>query len=324
METEKIEQAKTCLGFLGMTASCEKLLIHYIFFIFIILVFGSLGGIARGSYERLVSGVKPPSNYDYTNEIYKKRRKHFWMQHIFLGMAGGACAILLGLLLSKYELKIEDLNSVILYSCISFAGGIFSKRCIPILGDVAAKKLGEIQRKADEANQKADESRIYAQMLSDADLALLESDASRAKTYLLSAIDNMNEYYSYYSTDRHFCIRFGRMYRRMYDITGNSDFLRKAISILREYTNNIKKMKINVTSDFLNIATGLFNMACYHSLLIKGNPTERERLSKEAVSLLEEAFPFDSKVIEDLSDPDLKEVWPEIRKSKILNKSLDE
>ena len=83
-------------------------------------------------------------------------------------------------------------------------------------------------------------------------------------------------------------------------------------------------MKINVTSDFLNIATGLFNMACYHSLLIKGNATERERLSKEAVSLLEEAFPFDSKVIEDLSDPDLKEVWPGIRKSKILNKSLDE
>ena len=79
-------------------------------------------------------------------------------------------------------------------------------------------------------------------------------------------------------------------------------------------------MKINVTSDFLNIATALFNMACYHSLLIEKNPTERERLSKEAVTLLEEALPFDPNLIDDLSDPDLKEVLPEIKKSKILNK----
>lgn len=320
MEIEKIEQTRTFFEYFGMTASCKELLMHYVFFIVIMLVFGALGGIARGSYERLISGIKTPPNYSYSTEIYKKRRRHFWLQHIFLGMGGGACAILLGLLLSKYELKIEDLNSIILYSCISFAGGIMAKRCLPVLSDVAAQKLGEIQRRADEANKNAAESKAYAQMLSDADTALAETDNTRAKAYLLSAIGNMNEYYAYYPIDRHFCIRFTRMYRKMYDITKNPDFLKKAISILREYTNNIKKLKINVTSDFLNIATALFNMACYHSLLIEKNPTERERLSKEAVTLLEEALPFDPNLIDDLSDPDLKEVLPEIKKSKILNK----
>ncbi len=316
---------KNICDWLCMTPECEKNLMHYIFFMVVMMFFGAIGGIARGSYERLTSGIKLPKDYDYNALTTKKQRRNFWLQHIFLGIGGGACAILLTLLLSKFELKVDDICSVILYSCISVLGGIVAKRCLPILSDAAAKKIGEeLQRNKSEAIEYAKEEartvKKYAQLISDADTALNETDETRIKAYAINAIKDMEQYLDMYSSDRHFCIKLGRLYRKLSDITGKIEYLNKAILVLREYVKNIKSMKRTGVSDCLNISTALFNIACYHSLLTGKNPEEFERIAGEAVKALEEAFKLDSNVKNDLSDPDLNNISKVIASSEILNK----
>ena len=319
------------LQFIKPSPECFKLMLHHAYFVILLLMFGAIGGIARGAYERLTSGIKMPNEYDYDDKLYKNRRRNFWIQHIFLGIAGGATAMMLALLLSKYNLDIKKLSDIILYSVISIFGGVMAKRCLPVLEDVTAKKLGELDKKTRDARNEAANAKneaanakneaanarneadnekneaanvmLYTQLISDADTALRKPYKEREISYVQDAIKNMEKAESTYYCDRHFIIKLGRLYRGRYELLGNVSDLDKAIIILRrfiEYVNNKKKISQN---DLRNKAVALFNVACYHSIKMDASPYDRERLKQEGIQALKEAISLYNEL--DVSDPDL-------------------
>ena len=302
-------------------------MIHYFVFVLIMLFFGALGGTARGAYERLTSKLNYDPNKDLT-VIQRKRQRNYWFQHIILGMAGGACAVFLTLLLSKYSLNIKDLQSILLFSTLSTLGGVVSKRCLPALSDKVFEKLeGDLKRaegKVVKASEKlidvenkmsiVTEQLTYHQLINEANKALSELDP----LFVKSVIECLEKEKVNHGLDRQYIIKLGRLYRRLADIylkNGEKDNfftnIDKGINTLYKFIE-LQKAQINQNEENYNaIGTAYFNMSCYNVLKSRQNSDNsvKEKLlctAKENLEIALQCAPHLKPAIKE--DPDLREI----------------
>lgn len=300
------------------------LIYHYSCMIAIMFIGGAIGGIARGSSDRLNSGIVSPKDYSYSTWRNINRRLSFWLQHAFLGVAGGSSAIFLTLMFSKYTLNISDLQSLTLYSSIAVLGGVMAKRCLPVLGERISKEIEqkvkaenkniEIRVNSMERNLADVETELtYRQLIDVADRALSDKNP----IIINNAIEKMEKAFAEHGVDRQYAIKLGRLYRRLAENVHDREFHRiieKAILTLEKFIKILEERGIDNNEVNSAIGTAYFNIACYKVLCSrKADDSQREFFIRESIAMINKAFEYSPYLkVPAKSDPDLKEIWDKI------------
>lgn len=286
---------------------CIKQMIHSSVLLAVMLFLGSIGGIARGAFDKL-------SNYDLNKEFSKsnlnskpnKIEWSFWFQHIFVGMAGAACAVFATLLLSKYKLEINDIQSLILFSTLSVLGGVMAKRCLPALGN---RILREIEQKVNARNKEFEkkirqsEIKLEKSELICAAIAAIKNKKDTEMHYLLSKISSI---YDKFNTDRPLTIQLARLYRW-------TNQLDKGISILQSYLDKFPIPDSLEGIKKIDYADVLYNLACYKYIQLKDHP--KEYLTSEVFKPLSDSIRMNPRNMKQMEeDPDLKDIKEDLKK----------
>ena len=243
-----------------------------------IMLTGGLGGILGACYRRKCC----------TEPCFQR-----WSDIFAFGGAGAASAFSvivvckgLGLIIESQDLFAQTFK---LYG-LTFVSGFFAMRLIPKIGLQIEQRLDRIDAKVERVAKEGQNLVAYQKLLSVCQVAL-------AKDAPMSDVDDalglLRKGLQPYWRDRTLNIYYGRLLRQKGDLRG-------AIVVLREYVDRmlrgIDRGKLP-PEESTAVSVAYYNIACYHSLLMKGAPSEpheQERLRKETKDALTASYAFDA------------------------------
>lgn len=303
---------------------------HYVALFVILCLSGILGGLGRGAYDWLKDNENDVRDGD---EKKRKCGRTFWRANAMLGIAGAGGGVCITLMFSKYELKIDQLHSVILYTAIAIFCGLLAKSLLPSVEDKINQAIKNVKVDVKDSvaadvktgisdSQKRTDSLIDIIASADDTIAfvdkLIERDKKEGKNFaelrtelLHATIDRMEAEKTRYKDVRSFNIKLGRLYRRLAENEKQnfSKHINKAIEILEDFQKAIAEKK--ETWETKNaVAAAKFNIACYLSLKSRRetNQKNKDTLREKIITLLKKSIELDPRIRVDIqTDDDLDE-----------------
>lgn len=259
---------------------CLKNIMHFAVFVFIMLVFGFIGGLGRASLESIKDSDFKPDGY-----------KGF-IKHGILGITGAGVLIFIAIILSKYNGEKFTAEDVLFFTCISTSGGVLALGIIDAFAEKVKNDWLKIKNEIDRKIQQS-EVRLEKPELICAAISAIKNKSDSEMHYLISKISSI---YDRFKTDRPLTIQLARLYRW----TGQID---KGIGILQGYLDEYQKPEDLEGIERIDYADILYNLVCYKYIRLKEHP--KEYLLNEIFKPLSDSIkmnPLNMKQMEDDSD----------------------
>lgn len=275
--------------------ACLKNTMHFAVFMFIMLVFGFIGGLGRASLESIKdSDFKPDGFIGF-------------IKHGILGITGAGVLVFVAIILSKYNGENFTVEDVLFFTCISTSGGVLALGIIDAFAEKVKNDWLKIKNEIDRKIQQS-EVRLEKPELICAAISAIKNKSDSEMHYLISKISSI---YDRFKTDRPLTIQLARLYRW-------TDQIDKGIAILQSYLDEYQKPEDLKGIERIDYADVLYNLACYKYIRLKEHP--REYLLNEIFKPLSDSIkmnPRNMKQMED--DSDLKRIKEDFKKHLTKN-----
>jgi hypothetical protein len=256
-------------GAMEMQSASEVKQLHFVTGILIVCIAGFLGGLVSGIGAIVESGRDEEGRYVGTKGI---PIPFFLFGRCVVGIGGATAVLLASLSVNKFT-GASDIDLLAL-SALCFVAGSIGYRLLPIVAAQLEKRLGEAEKRVEQAVKQGEKTRDSVGMTSAVITAMGLLDR---KEHLTSVVDqtitSLEGWSKEFPKDRSVHIVLARLYRH------KKDNLDKAISTLKRFIQKKGNAKDK------DVADAYFNIACYLSVKA-GHETSTETRSK----LIESAF----------------------------------
>jgi hypothetical protein len=269
--------------------------LHYVTGILIVTVAGFMGGLVSAIGAIVESGRDDDGRYVGTKGV---PIWFFLLGRCVVGIGGATAVLLASLSVNKFT-GASDIDLLAL-SALCFVAGSIGHRLLPIVAAQLEKRLGEAERKADEAVKQGAKTRDSVGMASAVVTAMGILDR---KEQLIAVVDqtiaSLEDWSKEFPKDRAVHIVLARLYRN------KKENLDKAISTLKNFIKRKGKSRDK------DVADAYFNVACYFSVKASQEVgvEAKAKLIEEGIEALKYSLQISPENKPDAqSDADLKEV----------------
>jgi hypothetical protein len=265
--------------------------LHYWNGLEIIIFAGGLGGLVS-AIGALIEGGKENDHYVATRGVPVS---FFVFGRCVVGIGGAAAVILAALSVNKFTGSSDiDLLAV---TALCFVAGSIGYRLLPMVAAQLEKRLGEVEKKAEQADKTAKQGSGQAAVTSNVLIALQVLDRKEELSAVVNqTISQLETLSQQFPQERSLHIVLARLYAEKKQ--DHND----AIAVLRRFVKAKGAQKDKDVSD------AQFNIACYISskLANETGETKRSELEKEGVEALTESLRIVPGSLNDArTDPDL-------------------
>ncbi len=265
--------------------------LHYWNGLEIVIIAGGLGGLVS-AIGAVIEGGREKDQYVATRGVPVP---FFIFGRCVVGVGGATAIILAALSVNKFTGS-TDIDLLAL-TALCFVAGSIGYRLLPIVAAQLEKRLGEVEKKAEQADQAAKQGSSQAAVTSNVLIALQVLDRKEELSAVVDqAITQLETLSQQFPQERALHIVLARLYaekKQDYD---------SAITVLRRF---LKGKGIQKDKD---VSDAEFNIACYISFKLakEKSETKRSELEKEGLEALAESLRIVPGSLNDArTDPDL-------------------